>query len=902
MADKFKTPEMDWTSAGNMHKRFKLFKQKCDLIFDGPLADKPEAYKVRMLLLWINDKGLEIYNTSVWTEEGDNMKLARVLEKLEAYTKPQSNQILVRFQLRSLKQGDTSLEEFVTKARSLIDESGYAATAVDETLRDTLVFGLKSDKVRKDAIALGNMLTFKQIYDLAKTEESTKAQMEIITTNNTTNDLHAMKRQPAYRKSNNKSVFQRHSKPGMKDENKSIADRCQKCGGRHYRYDDCPAAGVRCNHCGRIGHFKRVCRIMQRERHKLHEVVDKFDSYYIDDGGSSEDETGNIGCISSNKLHRQHSIVNGMISQSGSVPVKEKIFVRVKLNDKFNVKLKIDTGADICTITRDDLRRLDIKLHVKDNSCILHKYGGGRIKTFGQAKIKITFNGKSMWINFIIVEGNGSPSVLGCKQSQELGVITVNIHDIESGKRKKGIRVIQKILVKKLLRKEFSRKLKDNAQPVVHPPRTVPVHILPLYKKELENMIANDVVEQVTQPTDWVNSIVCNVTKTSDGKQKDIFQKKLDDIFQNIPNVTGIADDIIVYGETPEEHDKSFIKMLNECRKNNIGLNSEKLQFKQRKVEFYGHSLSDKGIQPSEDKLRVIKNIKSPENAKELLPILGMITYLNRFSTKIAELSAPLRRLTKKSVQFVWESEHQHGLDRIKVELCAVRILSYYDPNPNTTTILQCDASLKGLGAWIRQIDCNGEENIVAMGSRALTDAESRYSNIERECLAVAYGLEKFEYYLYGRHVIVETDHSPLEQIFKKNIVDAPARLQRLLLKCLKFDVTIKYKQGIKIPVADALSRVIENEKEKNSEQYKIHFMASEAPPINLEVIKQATDEDMVCNKLKKIIYKGWPDQRKQCPQELWDYWNFRCDLVLENGLIVKGNRIVVPSKLRSQV
>ena len=92
----------------------------------------------------------------------------------------------------------------------------------------------------------------------------------------------------------------------------------------------------------------------------------------------------------------------------------------------------------------------------------------------------------------------------------------------------------------------------------------------------------------------------------------------------------------------------------------------------------------------------------------------------------------------------------------IKKELCSAKFISYYDPNPTTPTILQCDASQTGVGAWLRQIDSNGNENIVAMASRSLTSAESRYSNIERECLGVIYGLEEFQYYLLGRHVIVE--------------------------------------------------------------------------------------------------------------------------------------------------
>ena len=81
---------------------------------------------------------------------------------------------------------------------------------------------------------------------------------------------------------------------------------------------------------------------------------------------------------------------------------------------------------------------------------------------------------------------------------------------------------------------------------------------------------------------------------------QDIFQRKLDEILRDIPNVAGIADDILVFGSTDIEHDQAFINMLETCRKNNVGLNSEKLQFKQEKINFYGHTLTEKGIQPAE--------------------------------------------------------------------------------------------------------------------------------------------------------------------------------------------------------------------------------------------------------------------------------------------------------------
>ena len=116
---------------------------------------------------------------------------------LEAYTKPQSNQILARYQLRCLKQRDKPLEEFVTEARLLVEDGGYDLAAKENALRDTLVFGVASDKVRKDAIALGNSLTFKQVYDLAKVDESTKAQMKIISKRDEKSDLHTVQREPA---------------------------------------------------------------------------------------------------------------------------------------------------------------------------------------------------------------------------------------------------------------------------------------------------------------------------------------------------------------------------------------------------------------------------------------------------------------------------------------------------------------------------------------------------------------------------------------------------------------------------------------------------------------------------------------------------------------------------------
>ena len=125
--------------------------------------------------------------------------------------------------------------------------------------------------------------------------------------------------------------------------------------------------------------------------------------------------------------------------------------------------------------------------------------------------------------------------------------------------------------------------------------------------------------------------------------------------------------------------------------------------------------------------------------------------------------------------------------------------LRYYDRTKPVT--LQCDTSLKGLGACIIQ-----DGHPIAFVSKSLTDTERCYANIERELLAIVYGCEKFHTYLYGRTFIVETDHRPLEMISLMNLTAVPARLQRMLLRLQQYDMVITYRPGKEMPLADTLS------------------------------------------------------------------------------------------------
>ena len=128
--------------------------------------------------------------------------------------------------------------------------------------------------------------------------------------------------------------------------------------------------------------------------------------------------------------------------------------------------------------------------------------------------------------------------------------------------------------------------------------------------------------------------------------------------------------------------------------------------------------------------------------------------------------------------------------------------LRYYDRN--LPVMVQADASLRGLGACLIQKH-NGEDQPIAFASKSLTDADTRYANIERELLAIVFACQRLSMYLLGRSFIAGSDHKLLEMIAMKNLANAPPCLQRMLLELQRYDVTIKYRPGNQMQLADML-------------------------------------------------------------------------------------------------
>ena len=145
---------------------------------------------------------------------------------------------------------------------------------------------------------------------------------------------------------------------------------------------------------------------------------------------------------------------------------------------------------------------------------------------------------------------------------------------------------------------------------------------------------------------------------------------------------------------------------------------------------------------------------------------------------------------------------HQKAFERVKEMVINFPVLRYYDVNLPVT--IQCDSSDIGLGAVLMQ-----EDRAVAFASRTLTKVErNSYAPIEKEFLVIIFACYRFEQYIYRKeNVIVESDHKPLQAIFGKPLVSVPRRLQGMLLCFQMFNLTVNYKKGSEMYIADMLSR-----------------------------------------------------------------------------------------------
>uniref|UniRef100_A0A3Q2DE46 Gypsy retrotransposon integrase-like protein 1 n=1 Tax=Cyprinodon variegatus TaxID=28743 RepID=A0A3Q2DE46_CYPVA len=858
-----------------------------------------------------------------------------------------------KFHTRNQRQGET-VESFISDLR-IKAKCCHFGEITDELICDRIICGVTSDTLRK-ALLRDSELTLAKAISIARIHEMTEESSKTLATAATSVD--AVKPAPG-------------SSAKPKPPYTPQTTNCSNCGGSHVaKRESCPAFGKQCHSCGKSNHYKHCCRSKPHSqqgraaRRSVHEIEVAESSY--DDGTFYVDGV---------------EIANQVNSVDSVTAEKDEGFVTVDINNT-RLEMKVDTGARCNVMSLKTYKTVaDGEQLVKQGKAVsLIAYGGTRIETSGMVTLPCRLKEQHHPLPFYVVDREVQP-LLGFRACKNMGIVKMSpdVHQVgvegNTGFSSHIVAQYNDLFSDELgkLPVVYSMKLDPNVQPVVRPPHRVPVAMRERVKDELERMQRIGVITPVTEPTDWVSSMVAahkkdkneirlcinpkdlntalkrphhpmrsveevaaqmagaTVFSVLDAKNSfwqvrldkkssmlttfstpfgrfrflrmpsginsasEVFQRSMEQLFAGYP-CSVIVDDIIIGGRTVAEHDANLEKVLTRAREVNLRLNPAKCKFRLEQVLYVGHIFTCEGLKADPTKTAAINAMPVPTDVTSLQRFLGMVNYLGKYIQNLSEIAAPLRQLTHKETAWCWFQQHQEAFDRLKACLSSPPVLAYYNVEEPVT--LTCDASSHGLGAA-----CLQHGRPIAFASRSLTDTETRYAQIEKELLAVVFACTKFRDYVYGKRIIVETDHQPLVTIVKKPIHVAPARLQRMLLRLQSYNFSLVYKKSKHMYLADTLSRApCTKTPQSQSEATEFEVMTVECiSTARLEELKRHTEQDEVLQTISRVINRGWPPREGQLQASIAPFFPFRDELSVEDGVIRKGHKAVIPRTLQRE-
>ena len=385
-----------------------------------------------------------------------------------------------------------------------------------------------------------------------------------------------------------------------------------------------------------------------------------------------------------------------------------------------------------------------------------------------------------------------------------------------------------------------------------------------------------------------------------------IFQRIMESLLAGIPNVSVYIDDLLVSGSTEEEHLHTLEAVLDRLSNTGMKLKLSKCFFLLPSVEYLGHVISAEGIRPSTEKTRAITNAPAPQNITQLRSFLGLFNYYGKFLPNLSSVLAPLYTLLQKGSSWKWGKEQKDAFFKAKQMLMSAKVLILFDPKKEL--LLACDASPYGIGAVLSHRMEDGSEKPIAFASRSLSQAERKYSQLEKEGLAVVFGVSKFQLYLLGRTFTILSDHKPLQYIFSTDRTIsrmASSRIQRWALTLSAYRYQIEFKPGSQQGNADALSRLPLDEAPKDvlvpGDTIYLMEALDSCGPVTAAVIKSWTDKDPVLSRVRNLVRHGNWSAAPQHP-DFQPFLQRQLELSVEGDCLLWGCRVVVPKAGRAKV
>ena len=262
-------------------------------------------------------------------------------------------------------------------------------------------------------------------------------------------------------------------------------------------------------------------------------------------------------------------------------------------------------------------------------------------------------------------------------------------------------------------------------------------------------------------------------------------------------------DDVIIYGKTFSDTLENLISVFERFRKANLKLKPKKCAIFRDDIKYLGHIVSEHGVKCDPAKIEAVQNCPTPKNVNDVRSFLGIASYYRKFIPNFSDIAFPLTQLTRKNQRFLSTDDCEQAFVKLREAFKSSPVLSY--PTLDDPYILDTDASLYGIGAVLSQIQ-NGEERVIAYGSKTLSRFQIKYCTTYHELLAVVTFVKQFKYYLFGRNFLLRTDHASL--VWLKNFKEPEGMVARWISFLDTFDMTIQHRKGSLHGNADGLSRL----------------------------------------------------------------------------------------------
>ncbi|CAG4958446.1 unnamed protein product [Colias eurytheme] len=318
-----------------------------------------------------------------------------------------------------------------------------------------------------------------------------------------------------------------------------------------------------------------------------------------------------------------------------------------------------------------------------------------------------------------------------------------------------------------------------------------------------------------------------------------IFQRILTNIIRKYKLsdfAVNFIDDILIFSKNFRDHITHISKLLEAIQTEGFRLKFSKCTFANNHAKYLGHIIEKNSVRPLKDYLTAVRNFPIPETRKNIRQFLGKVNFYHKFVPHNAIILDPLHNLLRKDVKFLWTKDCQESFDKIKELLCSKPILKIFDPEQPIK--IYTDASIKGVGAVLKQEDENGINKPVAYFSKKLTEMQKKKKAIFLECLAIKEAVKYWQHWLMNKEFVVYSDHKPLENMNIKSRTDE--ELGDLTYYLSQYNFKIKYNPGLSNQEADCLSRNPVLETNDNTEDFlKVVNL------INIKDIKQDQDTNL---------------------------------------------------------